>query len=88
MASLLQESSKGASWEKISGDGDPQAGTDHDNPMGEPSSKYRVLLTRFRKAMVIFVPKGDHEDQTRAPDDFDSAYSHLKLCGLSDLPEH
>lgn len=76
---------KGGTWMKISGDGDPQAGAD-DNSM-RTVNKYRVLLTRFRKAMVIFVPKGDHEDQTRAPDDFDLAYSHLKSCGLSDLPE-
>jgi hypothetical protein len=75
---------KGCTWEKISGNGDPQAGAD-DNSM-RTINKYRVLLTRFRKAMVIFVPKGDHEDQTRAPDDFDSAYLHLKSCGLRDLP--
>lgn len=74
---------KGGTWEKISGNGDPQAGAD-DNSM-RTINKYRVLLTRFRKAMVIFVPKGDHEDQTRAPGDFDSVYSHLKSCGLSDL---
>lgn len=77
---------KGSTWEKISGNGDPQAGAD-DNSM-RTVNKYRVLLTRFRKAMVIFVPKGDHDDQTRAPDDFNSVYSHLKSCGLSDLPEH
>ncbi len=76
---------KGCTWEKISGNGDPQVGAD-DNSM-RTINKYRVLLTRFRKAMVIFVPKGDHEDQTRAPDDFDSVYSHLKSCGLRDLPE-
>jgi hypothetical protein len=51
-------------------------------------NKYRVLLTRFRKAMVIFVPKGDIDDLTRAPDDFDSIYAHLKACGLKDLPTH
>ena len=48
-------------------------------------NKYRVLLTRFRKAMVIFVPKGDAEYQNRAPEDFYSIYSHLTSCGLKDL---
>ena len=75
---------KGANWEKISGDGDPQAGAD-DNSM-RTINKYRVLLTRFRKAMVIFVPRGDIDDLTRSPDDFDSIYAHLKACGLKELP--
>ena len=75
---------KGTTWEKISGDGDPQAGAD-DNSM-RTINKYRVLLTRFRKAMVIFVPKGNLEDQTRSPEDFDSIYAHLKSCGLKELP--
>lgn len=75
---------KGVTWEKISGEGDPQAGAD-DNSM-RTINKYRVLLTRFRKAMVIFVPKGDTEDQTRKPEDFDSVYSYLKSCCLQDLP--
>ena len=75
---------KGTTWEKISGDGDPQAGAD-DNSM-RTINKYRVLLTRFRKAMVIFVPKGDAQDQTRVPEDFESIYTHLKACGLKDAP--
>ena len=75
---------KGTTWEKISGDGDPQAGAD-DNSM-RTINKYRVLLTRFRKAMVIFVPKGDYEDQTRSPEDFDSIFAHLQACGLKELP--
>jgi len=28
---------------------------------------YRVLLTRAREGIVIFVPKGDSEDETRLP---------------------
>jgi hypothetical protein len=75
---------KGTTWEKISGDGDPQAGAD-DNSM-RTINKYRVLLTRFRKAMVIFVPRGDAQDQTRVPEDFESIYTHLKACGLKDAP--
>jgi hypothetical protein len=54
-------------------------------------NKYRVLLTRFRKAMVIFVPTGSSEDPTRDPEDFNSIYNHLIACGvrlLSDESVH
>lgn len=50
-------------------------------------NKYRVLLTRFRKAMVIFVPTGSSEDQTRDPDDLDSVYNYLMGCGVKPLSD-
>jgi len=74
---------KGTEWVKISGKADPQAGAD-DNSM-RTLNKYRVLLTRFRKAMVVYVPKGDSEDVTRSPADFDSIYDYLQSCGLTEL---
>jgi DUF2075 family protein len=43
---------------------------------------YRVLLTRARQGMVIYVPKGDHEDPTRSPDYYDGTYSYLKEVGV------
>ena len=46
---------------------------------------YRVLLTRARQGMVIFVPKGDLEDQTRPPEFYDATYEFLKDCGLPEL---
>lgn len=44
---------------------------------------YRVLLTRARQGMVIFVPHGDRSDPTRAPDFYDQTYAYLRSCGLS-----
>ncbi|MBI1760661.1 MAG: DUF2075 domain-containing protein [Acidobacteria bacterium] len=44
---------------------------------------YRVLLTRAREGMVIWVPTGDHTDQTRSPALFDETAEYLKQCGLS-----
>jgi hypothetical protein len=32
--------------------------------------------------MVIYVPKGDHEDPTRSPDYYDGTYSYLKEVGV------
>lgn len=46
---------------------------------------YRVLLTRARQGMVIFVPEGDADDQTRDPRFYDGTFSYLKNLGLSVL---
>lgn len=42
---------------------------------------YRVLLTRARQGMVIFVPKGDDRDETRRSEFYDGTFEFLKLCG-------
>lgn len=47
---------------------------------------YRVLLTRARAGLVIFVPEGDEEDPTRAPADFDEIASALLRAGCRPLP--
>ncbi len=44
---------------------------------------YRVLLTRARQGMVIFVPRGDPADPTRDPLIYDGIYNYLIQCGLS-----
>lgn len=44
---------------------------------------YRVLLTRARQGMVIYVPKGDSSDPTRAPDLYDGTFDYLRSLGLS-----
>ena len=43
---------------------------------------YRVLLTRARQGMVIFLPAGDSSDPTRAPQVYDNIYEYLQLCGI------
>jgi len=44
---------------------------------------YRVLLTRARQGMVIFVPHGDAADPTRAPDFYDGTFQYLRDIGLN-----
>ena len=39
---------------------------------------YRVLLTRARQGMVIVVPPGDNDDQTRSPSFYDPIYTYLR----------
>jgi hypothetical protein len=43
---------------------------------------YRVLLTRARQGMVIFVPEGDPADPTRKPEFYDGTFGYLKGLGL------
>jgi hypothetical protein len=46
---------------------------------------YRVLLTRARKGMVLFIPKGDPNDTTRRPEEFDATERYLIRCGVVPL---
>jgi hypothetical protein len=43
---------------------------------------YRVLLTRARQGMVIFVPPGAKRDRTRSPGFYDGVFSYLSAIGL------
>ncbi len=44
---------------------------------------YRVILTRARQGMVIFVPVGDYSDPTRLPTFYDDTFEFLQQCGLA-----
>jgi len=46
---------------------------------------YRVLLTRARQGMVLFVPSGDDDDHTRPKSYYDSTYRYLKGLGLTEI---
>ncbi|CAA9354274.1 MAG: FIG01059588: hypothetical protein [uncultured Chloroflexia bacterium] len=46
---------------------------------------YRVLLTRSRQGMVIFVPNGDTSDFTRNAAFYDGTYEYLLACGIPAL---
>lgn len=45
-------------------------------------NKYRVLLTRAREGMVIFVPEGNPSDATRNPALYDGTFEYLKSLGI------
>ena len=46
---------------------------------------YRVLLTRARQGMVVFVPPGDSADPTRSPTFYDSTFKYLQELGISEI---
>ena len=67
---------------KISG-----AGWQRDKRLDVAKNGYRVLLTRARKGMVIFVPRGDRsgEDRSRSPEFYDGIGSYLIACGAQSI---
>lgn len=46
---------------------------------------YRVLLTRARQGMVIFVPRGVSTDPTRSPAFYNSTFNYLSDLGIPSL---
>lgn len=45
-------------------------------------NKYRVLLTRAREGLIIWIPHGDNNDATRNPSIYDPTYNYLISCGI------
>lgn len=48
-------------------------------------NKYRVLLTRAREGMIIWVPIGDDADKTRQKAFYDETFKYLKSCGIVEI---
>jgi len=46
---------------------------------------YRVLLTRARQGMVIFIPPGDASDATREPAFYDETYDYIRGLGIPSI---
>jgi len=68
---------KGTKWNKIS--------EENITDKNYLKNSYRVLLTRARSGMVIFVPEGNDEDQTRLREYYDGTYKYLKSLGIEEL---
>ena len=49
------------------------------------ANSYRVLLTRSRQGLIVFVPHGSTEDATRSPELYDGIYAYLLDCGFDAL---
>ena len=46
---------------------------------------YRVLLTRARQGIIIFIPKGDTKDDTIKPEYYEGTYNYLKEIGIEEI---
>lgn len=44
---------------------------------------YRVILTRARQGMILFIPFGDIHDQTRMSEFYDGTFNYLESLGIS-----
>lgn len=49
------------------------------------ANSYRVLLTRARQGMVIYLPRGSNIDDTRKSDFYDETYAFLSGCGIEEI---
>ena len=47
---------------------------------------YRVLLTRARQGLVIYIPNGNPDDATRKAEYYDGTYEYLKNIGIEECP--
>lgn len=59
-----------------------------DKELDIATNGYRVLLTRARKGMIVFIPRGDPtgEDETRPPAMYDGIANYLISCGGREWP--
>ena len=69
------QSFKGYKWQNINKEEDKQF----------TKNDYRVLLPRARQGMVIWIPEGSENDNTRQKEFYDGTYQYLKSIGISEL---
>lgn len=69
------QSFKGCKWQNINKEDDKQF----------TKNAYRVLLTRARQGMVIWIPEGSENDNTRQKEFYDGTYQYLKSIGINEL---
>ena len=48
-------------------------------------NKYRVLMTRSREGLVLWIPRGDLHDRTRDPVRLNDTADYLLSCGVADI---
>ncbi|MCP4267176.1 MAG: DUF2075 domain-containing protein [Candidatus Brocadiaceae bacterium] len=64
---------RGTSWQNIN----------DETRMLYLKNAYRVLLTRARQGMIIFIPEGDDADITRIRSFYNTTYNYLQSIGIS-----
>ena len=67
--------------------GDRWCGLHNEDRRNYLRNAYRVLLTRARQGMVIFVPPGEANDPTRTPAFYDSTFRYRSGLGMPVLPK-
>lgn len=75
----------GESWRYHSFRGDVWQSVHKEDRKRYLLNAYRVLLTRARQGMVIFVPPGDESDPTRLPTFYNDTYEYLISLGVAEV---
>jgi DUF2075 family protein len=65
----------GTKWQKIH----------NENDKTYLQNAYRVLLTRARQGLIIYIPEGDDLDHTRPKELYDETYKYFKTCGIETI---
>jgi hypothetical protein len=71
----LRRSFRGAKWQIVN----------DEDAKRYLKNAYRVLLTRARQGMVIFVPHGSNEDETRPDSFYDGTFDYLRSLGVIEI---
>jgi hypothetical protein len=66
---------KGSKWQNIN----------QDVARDYLKNTYRVLLTRARQGIVIYIPNGSNEDPTRMNQYYDGTYNYFKSIGIKEI---
>ncbi len=64
-----------SSWNKIN----------NDQEKTYLKNAYRVLLTRARQGLIIFIPKGNNSDPTTLSEYYDGTYNYLREIGIEEM---
>lgn len=67
------QSFKGSKWQKIN----------QEATKNYLLNSYRVLLTRARQGMIIYIPAVDNSDATRPKELYDKTFEYLRECGIT-----
>lgn len=67
------QSFKGSKWQKIN----------QDSAKKYLLNSYRVLLTRARQGMIIYIPEINEADVTRPKEYYDMTFDYFRNCGLT-----
>lgn len=72
-------------WEYYQFSGDKWKKIQSEEKKNYLKNTYRVLLTRARQGVVIFIPEGNQDDVTRNSEFYDGTYQYLKEIGFEEL---
>jgi hypothetical protein len=74
----VSQAFRGANWQSVK---------DESNRLYLKNA-YRVILTRARQGMILFVPRGDASDRTRPSSFYEGTFEYLRSCGILTLNEY